>query len=194
MNFLPALRLKTSILLLLACFVGSAAYPQADSAQSELSFDFGITRGRNINLWPVLYRMKSCDKKELQILYPIFSKTTDFKNHSSRFMFLPFAVNDSSAQSVNKRYGSLKYPSLYHYQREQYGEGYIRSHKVLELAPNISCLGISRSPDGMFVENNMFFFIWYKRDQAAQKTRIIVFPAYWYLSTAKDTTDRKSVV
>ena len=58
----------------------------------------------------------------------------------------------------------------------------------MELAPHISLLGINRSPGGISVDNNFFFFIWYRKDILQSKTRFVVFPTYWYFANKRDTT------
>ncbi|MFN3405325.1 MAG: hypothetical protein ACK40G_14590 [Cytophagaceae bacterium] len=174
-----------ALTFLLIIFTSNA---QSDSSRSELSFDFGITRGRNLNLWPVLKKYKDHEKKELQILYPIYSKVKYFDLHIKHSHLLPLFIADSSAQGTEKRYITFFYPTLFHYQKQTIREETIKSAKFLELAPNISMLGISRSPKGLFVENNLFFFIWHKRDELNQKSRLIAFPLYWHFSTATDTS------
>lgn len=177
--------------IILFCFLPfpfTASFSQDDSIKKDLSFDFGITRGRNINLWPVLRRVKSEEKSDLQILYPLFSKTINFKSESKHLHVLPFFVGDSSSKGIDRRFLSLYYPSVFRFQKQNLSGSKISSFRFLELAPNISCLSFGRSTDGLFVENNMFFFIWYKKDLVKNKTRMVVFPAYWYLSDKRDTT------
>ncbi len=154
---------------------------QTDST-SSLAFDFGITRGRNINLWPIFKRYKDADKKELQVAYPLFSKTINYRLGIKHSQAIPFYIADSSSTITETRLLSLYYPSLLHLTKRNEGGDQIRSFNFLELAPNISMLGLSRSSKGLFVENNMFFFIWYKRDSIQNKSRLIVFPLYWYNS------------
>lgn len=177
---------------ILFCFIAvalSCSMPaQTDSIQKQLSFDFGITRGRNINAWPILKKYDDTEKSELQIIYPLFSKTNNYNLHSKHLHILPFVINDSSTKGIDKRFASLYYPSLIHIKKENDSITGTRSFSFLELAPNISGLKISRSAGGVFVDNNMFFFISYKKDLATNKTRFIVFPAYWYFSNKYKTT------
>ncbi len=179
---------KNILLLFIVLFASSTTFSQQDSTKKNLTFDLGITRDRNINLWPVLKKFKSSEKNELQILYPIFSKTNNYKLHTKHLQFLPFVINDSSSQGIDKRFLSFYYPSVFHIQKQNSSNTKINSYKFLELAPNISCLSVSRSPSGLFVENNLFFFIWYKRDMLLYKTRFVVFPAYWSFANSIDTT------
>lgn len=183
-----SINVRGVILGLFLVVLAAESFSQTDSAKTNLTFDFGITRGRNINLWPVLNKFKNNEKRELQILYPVFSKTTIYAPRQKHFQFIPFAITDSSEQEIDKRYVSFYYPSVFHSRKQEFGSAKLTSFKFLELAPNISCLGISRSPGGLFVDNNLFFFIWYKKDPVQRTTRFTVFPAYWYYSDAKDTT------
>lgn len=166
--------------------VSSNLFAQIDSVEKKLSFDFGITRGRNINAWPIIKKYDDAEKSELQIMYPLFSKTNNYNLYSKHLHVLPFVINDSSAKGIDKRFVSLYYPSLMHIQKRNDSSTSIHSFSFLEIAPNISSLKISRSNNGLFVENNMFFFISYKKDPVS--TRFIVFPAYWYFSNKYDTT------
>ncbi len=180
--------LKNIVFFFFIAFVSGNSYSQSDTSKTNLSFDFGITRGRNINLWPIFKKFKSAEKNELQIIYPIFSKTTNYNLHSKHLQFLPFVINDSSTKGVDRRFISLYYPSVIRIQKQNTSTTRFNSIKFLELAPNISCLNITRSPGGMFVENNLFFFILYKKDMIVSKTHLVIFPAYWYFSNRNDTT------
>jgi hypothetical protein len=184
MNF----NLKRLFFGLLFVLFSNNIFSQGDTIRKNLSFDFGITRGRNINFWPIYREFKNSEKRELQILYPIFSKTINYNTKSTHFYILPFLINDSSSLGVDKRIFSFYYPSILHFQSRTLSDTYINSFRFIELAPNISCLGISRSPNGLYVDNNLFFFIWYKRDISSDNTRLILFPTYWYFSNKNDTT------
>jgi hypothetical protein len=188
-----ATQIKTSsfkciILVLFSVFLFGNTFAQTDSLKNNLEFDFGITRGRNINIWPIFKRYRSQEKKELQIAFPIYSKTINYNLQTRHSHFIPFYITDSSAKAIDIRLLSFYYPTLYHYQRLSLPQTDIRSYKFFELAPNISLLGLSRSSKGLYVENNMFFFIWYKKDSISNKTRLIVFPTYWYFADRYDTT------
>ena len=178
--------LKCFHVFFLIVIIANNSFSQSDS--TNLSFDFGITRGRNINLWPVFKKFKNIETSELQVAYPLFSKEINYKLQTKHLQFIPFVFSDSSSQGIDKRFLSLYYPSVFHFQKQYISNSNISYFKFLELAPNISCLGISRAPNGLFVENNMFFFIWYKRDMLLSKTHFIIFPAYWYFSNKVDTT------
>ncbi len=124
----------------------------------------------------------------MQLLYPIFSKTVNYQLKAKHFQLLPLLISDSSQTGVDTRVMSIFYPSIFRAQRQVQAGTEIRSFKFFELASNISLLGISRSSTGLYVENNMFFFIWYKRDEIAARTRFMVFPFYGYWANKSDTT------
>jgi hypothetical protein len=159
-------------------FLFSGLFSQKDSTKSSMSFDLGITRGKNVNLWPVFKKYKSEEKKELDILYPVFSKRRNYKLHTKHFQFAPFYVGDSSSKAIDRRILSTYYPSLLHIRKEPLsdsGTGKEVSINFLELAPHISLFGYSRSPGGVKVENNIFFFIWYRKDALLQRERLLSF-------------------
>lgn len=166
----------------LLLFIWSNVFSQADTTKDNLSFDFGFTRGSNINVWPLLKYNKNSEKKELQILYPFYSSKTDYLKNTKHLQFIPFFIEDSSALGINRRYVSTYYPTLFHYEKQYFNNSHVNSFEFLELAPNISCFGLKTSPAGLYVENNLLFFIWYKKDITTQSTRLVVFPAYWYFS------------
>lgn len=172
-----------SFLIGIFCLLASTlAFSQPDSNRANLSFDFGITRGHNVNLWPFYKKFKSSEKKELQILFPILTKSIYYQSKSKHFQLLPVIIYDSSAKGVDNRLFSFYYPSVIHFQKQVLPDNHIKSFRFIELAPNISLLGVSRSKTGLFVENNIFFFIWYKKDFLSDRTRLTVFPAYWYFA------------
>ena len=169
--------LKQILLWLCMVLFGQHAFG-SDSINTNLSFDFGVTRGRNINLWPVFKRFKNEEQKELQIIYPLFSKTSNDLDASKHLQVVPFYVADSSATKIDKRYLTLYFPSLYHYNKSLNDS--ITTRRFVELAPYVSLFGLSRTPAGMSVENNLLFFIWFKRSAYSNVSKLTVFPIYWY--------------
>lgn len=83
---------------------------------------------------------------------------------------------------------SFYYPSVFRFQQKTESGSKRRSVKFMELAPGISLLDVTRSSNGLFLENNIFFFLWYKRNVEENKTHLVVFPVYWYFANKKDTT------
>ena len=165
-------------------FLGSG-FAQTDSLSGKMSFDFGITRGKNINLFPLLVKYKSLERKEWQVLFPLFSKSVNYQIREKHLQLLPILKSDSTENGHDIRLLTLYYPSLFRFQRQVVNGDLVKSTRFLELAPNISLLAASRSAQGLVVENNMFFFIWYRRNAHLQTTNFTIFPIYWY-SAVKD--------
>jgi len=183
-------RLKYFLLISLFVFSYFNLRSQTDTLKKKsLSLDLGITRGHNVNLWPFFKKYKSEEKKELQIIYPLFSKKRNYKDHTKHFQLLPFYISDSSSKGISRHFVSLYYPSLLRTHKLRDSTGTYRSFNFLELAPHISLLGLNRSPGGLSVDNNFFFFIWYRKDILQAKTRFVVFPTYWYFANKRDTTN-----
>ncbi len=183
----PRFKYLPSLLILLLAIV--PVFSQNDSlSKKQLSFDFGITRGQNINLWPLFKKYKSEERRELQILFPLYSQKKNYAKHTRHFRLLPFVISDSSVHGRDWRFLSLYYPTLLHVHRQHDSAGIKRSFSFLELAPHISFLGFSRSPGGLVLENNLFFFIWYRKDALEGKTKFVVFPAYWQFDNQKRST------
>lgn len=151
------MRPKWLLLLFLTLRVIPCSFSQPDTVKSDLSFDLGLTRGRNVNLWPVFKKYRDDERKELQVLYPLFVKTVNYKTPSKQIQVIPFYIGDSNNKGTDKRLVSLYYPSLVHLNKQYRGNVSISGFKLLEFAPGISLLGISRAANGLIVENNMFF-------------------------------------
>lgn len=166
----------------------SASVLAQKDTTSNLTFDFGITRGKNINIWPLFKKYRDSQKNEMQIIYPFYARSTQFSPRDKHLQIVPFLILDSNALEINKKYLSLYYPSLYRYSKSTTDSSYIKRYKFIELAPYITLFGVSKSPDGTFVENNAFFFIWYKRNALNQESRLTVFPLYWYHTNKYETS------
>ncbi|MBC7864580.1 MAG: hypothetical protein IAF38_16520, partial [Bacteroidia bacterium] len=181
-------RLRYFLIFPLVVLLFGKTFSQSDTSKTKLSFDLGITRGGNVNVWPLYKRYKSAEKKELMVLYPFYSKKRNYVLHKTHTQVAPFYISDSSSKGIDKRFISFYYPSVIHTHKQFDSTGKSSSFKFIELAPHISLLDVSRSSNGMFVENNFFFFIWYKKNVEESKTHLVVFPAYWYFANKKDTT------
>ncbi len=154
-------------------------YCQADSSKQDLNFDFGITRGKNIYLWPLVKRYKCQEYKELQIMFSVYGSYQNYVNGNSSSHLFPWYFSENSEKSKDFRLISTFYPSLYHYNANKPRE--IQSYKLFDLAPKISMLHISRSADGLFVENNIFFFLLWKNDKKLKEAYFTLLPFfYWY--------------
>lgn len=150
---------------------------QRDSTKKEMTFDFGLTRDKNINIWPVFKYQKNEQGKELQLLSPIYKHQQDYINKSKHTHLFPLFWNDSSKVDQDIRLLSLYYPSLFHYSIKDTGS--ISSFKFLELAPEISMMEFTKSKDGLYIQNNLLFFLWFKNDIIRKRSYFVFFPAYW---------------
>ena len=106
-------------------------FSQSDSLDPKMSFDFGFTRGKNVELWPIVRKYKDADIKETQVLFSIYSHTIDYKNHRNHFHFYPFISSDSAKNYKDIRFFTTYYPNLYHFSKDSIS----KSYKFLKLAP-----------------------------------------------------------
>lgn len=172
-----------SIPLLFHPFTGKC---QVDSTTKKMSFDFGITRDRDINLWPIFKRTASAYESDRQILFPIYQSYQNFRTGKKKSHLLPLYWKDSSIIDRNTRILSLYYPSFLHLSRD-----YTKNSKtftLLEFAPRVNILEFQKSSDGLVMQNNLLFILWYKNNRLAKKSHLIVFPLYWQLSSSPRKT------
>lgn len=166
------------IFLTIAVFaLNSQLFAQKDTVNTDLKFDFGITRDKNINLWPVLKYQNEDFKRDLQIMFPIYRRQTDSVNQTLKSHFIPFYWNSKDSLVQDKRILSLYYPSLLRFKNDQRTQ--TKSFRFLELAPKINMLEFTKSQDGLFVKNNLLFFLWAKNDIQNQSSHLVCFPLYW---------------
>jgi hypothetical protein len=141
-----------------ACCIGLLAvtplYAQEDTSRNEMGFDLGITRGWNIDLWPLLRIQKTEEKRDIQLVWPIFKYQTHFQRKENTTRLLPLFVADSSERIRDLRLGSVYYPSLFRFTNSY--ERQVKSFKLLELAPEINFFEVSRSLDGLFIKTMLF--------------------------------------
>lgn len=164
-----------AILIIICLFSAYYADAQKDTISPDMSFDFGLTRDKNINLWPVMQLTRTAQSKELQILFPISDFKKDYENKQKHSHLFPIWWHDSSSVEKDTRILSLYYPSLIHTRkRTDY-----KSFTFFELAPKINLLEVSRSADGMIVDNNFLFLLWYKNNKIENKSSLGIFPVYW---------------
>ena len=176
-------------------FIGLFCLPllsisQSDSVNQELKFDFGLTRDRNINMWPVLryYRTENDSVKNLDLFFPVFRYKNDKYEPLKKLHILPLFVADSSANGRDFRLFTLYYPSVLRVINDTVNN--YKSVRFMELIQPISLLEFSKTKNGLFVENNLFFFIWYRNNEMLRKWHLIVFPLLWL----KQTPDYKTSV
>jgi hypothetical protein len=142
-----------------------------------MKFDFGISKARNIQLWPLLTITNEPGYKRTEILSGIY----DYQKHSKdnpfvkTHLFPLYWFNSSKGKSF--RLVSLYYPSLFHYENTRTDS--MKTWSVLELAPGISFFSLSSSPQGSYIENNLFFLLWYKNDRKLNRSHFVFFPLIW---------------
>ncbi|MBI5217784.1 MAG: hypothetical protein HY958_02490 [Bacteroidia bacterium] len=173
--------------LIPALLLTSSVFGQKDTTKSEMSFDFGITRGKNIDLWPIFKRFRSKERKDIEVLYPLFRYNRNYTNHTKHTNFFPFWWNDSSSVSKDLRIGTLYYPSLIHTSKDR-SKG-ISSFRFIDLAPEINFIEFTKSSDGLFIQNNICFLLWYKNDLALKNSHLIFFPVYWSFKNPERTSN-----
>lgn len=179
---------KWKYILLFVLWFGTftSVKSQVDSTD-QLKFDFGLVRDKNRHMWPLLYKHKTKDYKDLQLFFTIYrsykSYTTPYKHNH----FLPFYWYDSSAALKDIRIGTLYYPSLFRIISDTTSKS--KSYRFLELAPEINFLNITKSKTGLLTQNNFFFFIWSKNDVLNHKSNFVAFPIYWYYRNEYRTTN-----
>jgi hypothetical protein len=156
-------------------FVSVISKAQVD----EMKTDIGITRGRNIHLWPVFYRDKNSDNKKILAVASLYEYQRNYKDSSVYTHFLPFYIYDSSSIRKSLRIGTIYYPTIF--RREINFRNEIRTTKFLELFPNIDLIEFTRSKSGDYLKNNLLFFLWYKNDLINNKSHLVLFPIYWKL-------------
>jgi hypothetical protein len=177
---------KDAILLLSFLIIPILCTAQKDSTKKSMSFDFGLTRDRNINLWPVFKRTISKYEKDKQLLFPIYRSYQNIRRGEKRSHLLPIFWQDSSNNQENLRIISTYYPSLIHLSKDQDDQS--KTFTLLEFAPRINLLEFKKSPDGLVMQNNLLFFLWYQNNLVNKKSYLVVFPVYWQFKTPKDET------
>ncbi|MCX6256778.1 MAG: hypothetical protein NTW49_02595, partial [Bacteroidia bacterium] len=168
-----------SLLLVILVF-SNLAEAQKDSLSRKMSFDFGITRGKNINLWPVYTWRKTADELDLKALFSIYTFEKDYKFKRINTHFLPLYFISREKDKSDLRLLSLFYPSVFRLTRDE--NNHFHSLKLFELAPGISFFEMSRSAGRTIVQNNLFFFIWHKENNLTNKSYFVIFPLFWQFS------------
>lgn len=183
--FLKAIK---PFLLLYFIVNGLIAIAQTDSLlQAQMKFDFGLVRDKNRHIWPLVYKHKTQDYKDLQLLFTIYRNYQSYSNPSRHNHILPFYWYDSNATIKDVRIGTLFYPNLFRIISDTSNQS--KSFRFLELAPEISLLNVTKSKTGLLTQNNFFFFIWGKNDVLNQKSNFVVFPFYWYYNNRYRTSN-----
>ncbi len=50
---------KSCLLIFIFVLLSFNTFSQQDTTESNLSFDIGITRGKNVNLWPIFKKLST---------------------------------------------------------------------------------------------------------------------------------------
>ncbi|NJO91582.1 MAG: hypothetical protein HC831_23435 [Chloroflexia bacterium] len=120
-----------------------------------MKFDFGITRDKNINIWPLFKYFRDRSELDLQVLYPVFRKQYDTLTQTSHSHFFPFYWNYKDRKVTDKRFISTYYPSLVRTVKDNaWG---VNSFRFLELAPEVNMLEFTKSKDGLLYKIIYFF-------------------------------------
>jgi hypothetical protein len=138
----------------------------------------GISKGQNLYLWPILRIRKAPGYKNTEVFFSAFQNKHDHKGFHKHSHLFPLYYYDSNLRRNDLKLGTLFYPSLFHY-HHKFADS-IRSYKIVELAPGISLAEVTKSTDGLFVKNNAFLFLWYKKDLRTQKAYSVLFPVFWH--------------
>lgn len=165
------------LLFFLFVFEGQAIFAQTDTTD-QLKFDVGITRNKNRHLWPIIYRDNNEESKDLQLAFSLYQRYE--KTDSSLFHthLLPLYWKTIEPNAVTLKIGTVYYPSLFEYNFDSFQNR--KNYRIGSLLPGVDLMNITRSNNGLFIENNAFFFVYSKIDVVRQKSHVVVFPLYWY--------------
>lgn len=178
--------MRKYLILLFVILNSYFAFAQKDSIKQDMTFDFGITRGKNVYLWPIIKKNKNDKEKDLQIAFTLLQNKRDYVEHSKHFHILPIIWKDSTPQSNDLRLFSTYYPSVIRFYKENNKQ--LKSFRLLEIAPEINALEITKNQDGTFLKNNLFFFLWSKNDVISGKSYFVLFPIFWHYNYPKYNT------
>lgn len=159
------------------CFLTKTSIAQRDTSKSVMKIDLGVTRDKDIYLWPLFRFMKNPEQTRLTFLFTTFRYNKDHINNKVESHFLPAYIYQKSKYSKDFRLLSVLYPSVFRIQKSD--SNHYFSFRFCELAPKISLFDITRSNNGSFIQNNLFFFLWQKNDQINKRSYLITFPLYW---------------
>lgn len=170
-----------SLFFLRKCLLGilflGMSCPLAQAQENDMKTDVGITRGRNIHLWPIFYRDKTEEEKKLEVVASLFQYKKRFKDTVLHSHLFPLYVYDSARLKKDIRIGTLYYPSAFRYTHST--EMGVKSFKFLEVIPNIDLLEFTRSSQGDYLKNNLLFFLWFKNNRTEGNSHFVVFPIWW---------------
>ncbi|MFH0894359.1 MAG: hypothetical protein V2A54_07975 [Bacteroidota bacterium] len=165
------------LLLLIFLFILLSASAQKDTVRSGMRIDLGFTRDRNVNMWPFLKVFKSKEEKDVQVLFPFFRSKNEYTIKRRHSHLVPLWWNTKSPGMRDLRLLTVLYPSVIRVQKDTIDT--TRSIRILELAPEINLIEFTRSKNGMIVNNNILFLLWYKNNKKTQRSSLIGFPLWW---------------
>lgn len=177
---------KQILKLLLLAFLLQAPFllfAQKDTTQKSMSFDFGITRDDNINLWPIYKRTKTSYEFDKQFIFPFYQNYKNLRLKESSSRLIPFVWKDSSQYYQNLRILSIYYPSVFH--RSINSKENSKTFTFFEIVPHVNILEFKNSSDGLIMQNNLLFFLWYQNNLKTKRSYFVVFPAYWQFKNPK---------
>lgn len=173
------------LLLFLFILGGQFAVAQSDSTD-QLKLDVGITRNKNRHLWPIIYRENNEESKDLQLAFTLYQHKEVFDSNYVHSHLLPLYYRNQLPGHTLLKIGTVVYPSLFEYASDSFQNR--KSYRLLPLLPDIDLMNITRSSNGMYVENNALFFVYFKNDVQSRKMHLVVFPLYWYYKNGLKTS------
>ena len=173
------------LLVLLLLFSVFKAFAQNDTLESGVNFDFGLTRNKNVNLWPVFKRSKTKTSTEISALANLIGYQNIQDYQLKHTHILPLFFNTKTANSRDIRLGTTYYPTIFRYTQNNEKES--KTYSIGEIAPYIRFLQLSTSENGLEVDNNLFFFMWYNKSEIEKNTSFVTFPIVWYYKKPNST-------
>ncbi|HXC06368.1 MAG TPA: hypothetical protein VNZ86_16535 [Bacteroidia bacterium] len=167
-----------TLILIGILLVPSPAQAQKDTSDNGMKFDLGISKARNLNLWPLLQVENEPGFKKIKIFFNLYNRTEIEESKATYTHLFPlYWYRREMGHTQSIRLLSLYYPSLYHYEASD--EDSTRSHHFVELCPGLSLLSFTTSYSGSYKERNLFFLFRYKKDLKEEYTRFTFFPLIW---------------
>ncbi len=171
-------------LMLILCMQSMSLMAQNDTNkiaptpdEEGLNVDLGISRNRNKYLWPLIYREKTEYTYDLQLAFTLYRNTSNLNGTYSHQHLLPLFWRTKTRGLTSFKLATLYYPSLINYTFDS-SRSY-KSFKLGSILPSVDLLNITKDDGNLLVENNLFFFIYFKSDKKSQRSRFVVFPLYW---------------
>ncbi len=167
-------------------FISQFSAAQKDT--SDMQLDIGWTRDKNINLWPILKYKQDTTVGYLRtdIFFSIYRFGRNGENNEKYSHFYPLWRKKNNLSESDFRLFSMYYPSVFRYHNDKILG--LKSFVFLQFAPEISAICFSKSADDLYIENNLLFLLWYKKNEAKKSSFLILFPVYWAFENPQQTT------